>query len=279
MGNKVKEKNAVKESKFKGFVKRHKVLSWIIGVIIVLLVIARIFLTQIIQTGVSTVAPMITGVPVTIGDVSISILQGYVALDNVKVGNPEGYKAENMVSLNRAVFDIDLGSLFTEKIRIEEITVDGLDLYYEQKLNRNNISDLQANVEKNLGTASKTGEEVKKSEPAKEEESSEPKKLQVDKILLKGITTHVVLSGVDVPVMMVPINMENLGTGPEGITAAGIFGAVLDKLSLGAASAMVEAVKKSGAATGQALKDAGKNLQKGTEDLKKEAEKLKKLFQ
>ena len=257
--------------KVKAYCKKHKVLSWTVGIIVVLLVIIRIFLTQIIQTSVSTVAPMITGVPVTIGDVSVGILSGYVALEDVKVGNPAGYKSENMVALKKAVFDINVGSLFSDKIIIEEITVDGLDLFYETTLRSNNVADLQANVEKNLGGSEKKAEPEKaeKAEPKGEKESaSEPKKLQVDKILLRGITAHVVVTGADIPIMMIPINMENLGTGPDGITAGGIFAAILNKLSLGAADAAVEALKKSGAATGQALKDAGQNLQEKAKSLK-----------
>ena len=248
--------------KFKNFVKKHKILSWTVGGIILLLILIRIFLTPIVQTSVSTIAPMITGVPVTIGDVSVGILSGYVALEDVKVGNPEGYKSKNMVHLKKAVFDIDIASLFSDKVIIEEITVDGLNLYYETKFKSSNVSDLQKNVEKNLGTADKKAEEpAKKEKPEakaeKEESPSEPQKLQVNKILLQDITAHVVISGADIPVMMIPINMENLGTGPEGITAGGIFAAILNKLSMGASDAAVEAFKKGTAATGEALKDIG----------------------
>ena len=200
-----------------------------------------------------------------------------------------------MVHLKKAVFDINISSLFSDKVVIEEITVDGLDLYYEQKFRTNNVSDLQANVEKNLGIKDKKSEPVKQEKPAEkvektDKEPAEAKKLQVDKILLRDITAHVVISGADIPVMMVPINMEKLGTGPEGITAGGVFAAILNKLSMGAADAVVEAAKKGTAAagdalqnlgdstgkalqnlgdsTGKALDNAGKELQKGAESLK-----------
>lgn len=271
-----------KENKFMKFVKNHKKLSWTVGIIVVLLIIFRISLGLIIQKGVATVAPMITGVPVSIGNVSVRILSGYVALSDVKVGNPRGYKAENMVTLEKAVFDIAPLSVFSDKIRIEEITVTGLNLYYEQKLRSNNISDLQANVEERLGVKKDPAAKKEKPVAKKEEKGSEPKKLQVDQIHLNDITAHVVVAGADVPVMMIPINMENLGTGPEGITAGGVFAAILDKLSLGAAGAVVEATKKAGAATGKALQDLGKQTGNALKDagkgLEESSQKLKNLF-
>ena len=165
-------------------------------------------------------------------------------------------------------------SLFSEKLRIEEITVEGLDLYYEQKLTTNNIAALQANVEKNLGISAAESDKGKESKPEEpgEETPAEAKKLQVDKIQMNDITAHVVVSGASIPVMMIPINMEDLGTGPDGITAGEVFAAILNKLSLGAASAAVDASKQAGTKTMDALKDAGgkigESLGKGTDAVK-----------
>ena len=259
--------------KCKAFVKRHKKLSWTILIVVVVLAVLRISLGVIVKSSVSTVAPLIAGVPVTIGDVSISVCEGYMALSNVKVGNPEGFNEKNMLTLEKAVFDIGMCSLFSKKLRIEEITVQGLKLYYEQKLTTNNISTLQANLEKNLGTAEKTAEE--KPAPEKKEKPAESKKLQVDKIQMNDITTYVVVPGGSIPVMMIPINMENLGTGPDGITAGEVFVAILNKLSLGAADAAVEASKKAGSKTWEALKGAGTGIGDG---VGKGTDAVKKLF-
>ena len=261
--NKVKEKLDFVVGKLKDFYKRHKKLSWTVGSIAVLLIVVRIFLGQIVQSGVSTIAPMIAGVPVEIGDVSISVFQGYVELKDVKVGNPEGFGAENMLTLKRAVFDIDLGSLFSDKIRIEEITVTGLDLYYEQKLTTNNVAALQANVEKNLGKKAEENTSGSDGENGGTEEApAEPQKLQVDKIAMNEMWTHVVISGADVPVPIVPINMENLGTDPEGITGMEVFAKVLDKLSFGVTGAVTEALKNAGSAAGNVIDGAGKGIKK-----------------
>lgn len=258
-----KKRDAVEA--LKNFYKRHKKLSWTVGSIVVLLVIVRIFLGQIVQTSVAALAPKIAGVPVSIGDVSISVFSGYVELKDVKVGNPEGFGAEHMVTLKHAVFDIDLGSLFSDKIRIEEITVTGLDLYYEQKLTTNNVATLQANVEKNLGAEKAQTADAQiasEEEEGTAEEAPQPQKLQVDKIAMNEMWTHVVIAGADVPVPIIPINMENLGTGPEGITGMEVFAEVLNKLSFGVTGAVAEALKNAGGAATDVIEGAGEGIKK-----------------
>lgn len=252
--------------KCRNFFKNHKKLSWTILSIVVILAILRIFLGVIVKSAVSTAAPLIAGVPVTIGDVSVGVLEGYVALSDVKIGNPEGFKAENMLTLKKAVFDLGMRTLFADKLQIEEITVEGLDLYYEQKLTTNNVSALLDNLQKKTGASKKeeAKEAPKAEKPEEKKEAAQAKKLQVDKIQLNDITTHVVVIGTtDVPIMMVPINLTDLGTGPDGITALDLFTEIMKQLSVGAANAVVEASKKTGSATMNVLKDAGKGIGSG----------------
>jgi hypothetical protein len=70
--------------------------------IIVTVVVIGLFLDKIVKTGVETVGPKIVQVPITLDAVHLSILTGSAKVEGLVVGNPEGYKTPNAISVGLA---------------------------------------------------------------------------------------------------------------------------------------------------------------------------------
>ncbi len=209
-----------------------KILFRSLFALLVLLIVAVLavgfFLDAAIKRGVETVGPMVTKVDVKLQSASLSLLSGGGKLKGLVVGNPPDYKTPSSISIGSASLALEPKSLFSDKLVIKSIVVEAPEITYEQGLNGNNLSTLKANV------ASTTGGSA--TEPATPKEPSQPqagkpaRKLQVNEFIITGGKVHAsvtALGGKSATLPLPDIRLQNLGTGPEGITPAELTAQVL----------------------------------------------------
>ena len=112
-------------------------------------------------------------------------------------------------------------TLFSKKLLIERIEVKGVELNYETAVLKNNIQEIQDNVNKFAG-------EAKESDKKKEEDAAS-KPLQIDYLELHDITAWVIVKGTKAkaPLPVAPIKMTKLGTGEDGVTSVMVINDVL----------------------------------------------------
>ena len=84
--------------------KKAKKILLITGVallvlIVVAVIVVGLFLGNIVKMGVNTVGPKITRTTLTVDAVNVSMLTGSATIKNLVLGNPEGFKAPNAVSV------------------------------------------------------------------------------------------------------------------------------------------------------------------------------------
>ena len=272
------------------FYSRHKKLCRVLGVVVAVILLFAIFLGPIIRVCVEQVVPAAIGVPVDIGGLSVNLFTGNIGVRDIKVGDSKGLNAEHFVTIKRvdvklyrgwaevkdilianpagfkepyilelkhARVDLEPETLTAPKLEIEEVLVTGLDLYYEPQVSgKNNIDKLQEYVIETFKiTESK-------------EAPKEAQKLQIDELRLTDIDVHTVVLGQRLTLPVVPVELDDLGEGPEGITGGEVFLAVLDKLSLGAGTAIKDSAKTLGAGTAKLFDDVGTQSKKGVDSLK-----------
>ena len=179
---------------------------------------------SIIQEAVLEFAPPATGANVTLDKVSVSLMGGSAGLSGLTVGNPKGFKSDYAFKVSDVGVKIDLGSLTSDIIRIEEISIDGADLIYEVGAKGNNIKKIQKNIEaytKSLGI------EV--------DESDSEVKFIVDHIYITGTKVKLALGGKGAALPLPDIHLKNIGTEDKGATAGevgtAVFGAINKGLS------------------------------------------------
>lgn len=288
----------------KNFYTRHKKLCRILGGIAAFLIILLLFLGPIVRVCAELIVPAAIGLPVKIGSLSINLFTGNIGVEDVKVGdskgvnadhfvmikrvdvklyrgwsevrdiyisNPEGFKERYILILKHARVDLNPDTLTAAKLELEEVLVDGLELYYEPQIGgKNNVEKLQEYVI----------ETFKITEQEKTEK--EPQKIQVDELCLKNISVSTVVVGQNLKLPVVPIELNDLGKGPEGVTGGDVFLAVLDRLSMGAGSAITEHAKTLGAGTVKILGEIGTQSAKGVDNagkqIKSGVDGLKNLF-
>ena len=199
------------------------VLKFIVLPLVILLVIliAAFFLvgTSLIKSGVEKAASSALGVPVTIKNIDLSILQGRVSIQGLVVKNPPGYANETLLELGEATVNLNIGSLMSDTVKIQLIKLDDAKLTMEQKGLSNNLKEVLDNLPK----------EEKKAEPEKEGKNLLINRLEITNTNVRVKMLPVPGKSDTVSLKIDPIIMNNLGTDQKlsiGILTAKVLKAI-----------------------------------------------------
>lgn len=192
-----------------------------------------------IKSGVETYGPRITQTPVTLGAANLSAFNGSGSLTNLLIGNPEGFKSEQIFALGEIDLKVDVGTVLSDRIVIDHIIIRRPEISYEQSLRGSNVKKLMENIEAFTGPKDTT-----ESKP----DEGPTKQVVIRKLLIEDATVYVGAMGIGQTVSIPRIEMENIGEDGERITMVEAIDLVLAKV--------VQAL-------GPALKGAGNLLKEG----------------
>jgi hypothetical protein len=244
------------------------VLNFIVLPLVILLVIliAAFFLvgTSLIKSGVEKAASSALGVPVTIKDIDLSILQGRVSIQGLVVKNPPGYANETLLELGEATVNLDIGSLMSDTVKIQLVKLDDTKLTMEQKGLSNNLKEVLDNLPK----------EEKKAKPTPEEEG---KNLLINRLEITSTNVRVKMLPVPgksdtVSLKIDPITMNNLGTDKK-LSIGILTTKVLKAIATGVAK------QGAGVLPNDMVKGIGSSLDKATEMGKAATEEGQKMLE
>lgn len=199
----------------------------LVVLVIVGVLAVGLFLDKAVKIGVETVGPTLTKTDVKLQGVSLSLLSGGGKISGLVVGNPQGFKSPSAISVGSASLAIQPSSVFADKVVIKSINVQAPEVTFETDLRANNLSKILANLEE------ATGGKTAGSKPETPADKQASKKLQVNEFVVSGGKVNVslsVLGGKSTTIPLPEIRLTDLGTGPEGITAADLSNKVLSEI-------------------------------------------------
>jgi len=205
-----------------------KIIRIVLIIVVVLILLgllaAHLFLDGAIKRGVETAGPKLTKTDVKLSLVSISLFSGSGKMKGLVIGNPEGFKSPSAIQVGTAGLDLQPRSIFSDKVIIRSIVVEGPEITFESDLKSVNLKKLLNNLEEATG-----GSEKNPAAP-KQPEAKAGKKLEVDDFLIKGGKIHVVVPVLNqsTTVNLPEIHLQDLGKGSDGITAAELSKRILE---------------------------------------------------
>ena len=187
--------------------KPQKIPLIILSAILILVLVAVTAITLLgdraLKAGIEVAAGNALGVAVSVDDVDLSIFGGEVEFENLLIDNPPGYQYDKLLELTDARIKVEIKSLLSDVVNIEEIKLDGLNVTLEQKGLTSNIQDIVKTI---------SGKE-------KEQQKTEPsgKKLHIDNLEISNVVVKVKLLPVPgkadtVTLKLSPIKMTDLGS-------------------------------------------------------------------
>lgn len=246
-----------------------KIGAVIVVLFVIVLMVAIASLDRMIKAGVEAVGPEITGTTVKLDGVSLSLLSGQGRLKGLVIGNPPGFQTPQAFKLTDARVSVDLKSILSDKLIIEEILIDGPDITFELNPSGSNIGKLQGNV-----TAFGRSSGAKEASGAPAQKDTTQKKVQINHFILKNAQVNVsttALKGKTLTVSLPDIHLKDIGKGSEGVTvqkaAAEVFAAI-NKSVVHAVASSGKLLEKGVEAAGEAAKGIGSEAGKTVEGIK-----------
>jgi uncharacterized protein involved in outer membrane biogenesis len=225
------------------------------GLLVICMVVFILNLGHIIRIGVTRGGSAVLGVPVTLENADVS-LRGFVRLDGLEMGSPEGYEAPNMFKLEHANVHAKVMSLLSDEIVINEVVIDGPEITLELSKGKANWTVLLEHLDR-------------KASEKTEEEPEEKKKMRIDHITFKNGKIH--LAGIPMvkqaTLPLPTVELHDIGTDKEKQSipaaikriASGLHTAILDAINKYLpAEQMKEITRNATGIIGDAAVEAGK---------------------
>lgn len=181
-----------------------------VGVALVILVVAVVLLAlgaidSITKTAVERGGTYALGVPTTLEKADVKLTKGSLELASLNVANPEGFTTPHFMALSSGLADADVQSIMSDRMRIEEIVLDGLDINLEKSASGSNYGKILENLEK---LSPKDPDAQPKQDPEKKGPA-----LVIDRLVIRNVAVHadvVPLPGVSSEATRVNVNLSEI---------------------------------------------------------------------
>jgi uncharacterized protein involved in outer membrane biogenesis len=124
-----------------------KIVSGFVLVIIAAILVITLSLDGMIKSGIEENGSELLQTPVTVDNVSISLFGGSGVISGFAVQNPEGFSNEPALYIQEISMNMDIWSLFSDQIVVNEIMVKSPDLFFEQIGAGVNLKKLNDNMD------------------------------------------------------------------------------------------------------------------------------------
>ena len=191
-------------------------------------------LEMIVKKVVNKYGSEVTGTDVNLQGFNIDLKNGQATVKEITVANPANYKTKYAVQLGQISVKVNIKSLTTDTIVIDEIAVNKPVISYEMmSLTQNNIADIINNV--NKFSADSQNNDVVANEPkATDEASASSKKVIIKKVVVSNGEINGAMTAapdvVSTAVMLPTITLNNIGEKSNGTTIANSIAFILNKL-------------------------------------------------
>jgi chemotaxis protein histidine kinase CheA len=216
--------------------KSRRPLKIVVGILVVLVVVVlalEFAIDSMIRSSFRLAVPAFLGVKeASVETLDFSFFKKHtLLLENLHIGNPEGYKTDGIFDLAKVDVKIKLSSLFSQAIEIEHVWIDGVEVTYEKGLTSSNLADLLARFD--------SGDKPEKpAEESPKKEKSSSKAVVIRDLNIEGTRLHPTITlaqGIAPSIPLPPIHLTDIGAPskegePAGITVAGALRLVLQAL-------------------------------------------------
>lgn len=237
-----------------------KIILLLVVILVLALVVIAVFgggwLNAAVKRAVETIGPEVTGTTVELDTVGLSVFAGSGAINGLRVGNPEGFSDDYIISVDSIDMRLSPRSLLTDTVVIERLYIDAPNILVEQTRAGNNLRRLMANIEE----YSPPPEDLEKGEGAARE-------VIIRELVIEGGQLRGAALGQTISASLPRIELEDIGTGEDGIPVKDIVAIVIGEVLRNAGGALGD--------MGGDLRDLGSDLrERGTDVLEEATEEV-----
>jgi len=173
----------------------------------------------------------VTQTSVNVSGVEIALLDGKASLSGLSIANPPGFSGSNIFTLDKVAVEIDIESLNSNPIIINEILVRQPQVFYE--MNKDRVSNLDA-LKKTVASYPASGSAAPDDKAASDKTApGEEMKLIIKKLRFEGghlSAVSAIVPDKKIEADLPAFQMNNLGQSSGGATSEQIAKQVIDRL-------------------------------------------------
>lgn len=136
--------------------KALKIVAGFVVVIIAVILIITLSLDGMIKSGIEENGSELLQTQVTVDKVSVSLFSGSGTINGFTVQNPEDFSDEPALYIQDASMKVDIRSLFSDQIVVNEVIVNSPELFFEQIGIGVNLKKLNDNMDLAFDESSET---------------------------------------------------------------------------------------------------------------------------
>ena len=246
-----------------------KLLKLLVGIVVTLVVLLLaivltlpIWISPAVKKAASVGGPMVLGVPVSVGSVSLSPLSGGMTISQLSVGNPSGYSDKPAFAVDKVDVGLNIRSLLGgDTIVVKKIQIDAPAISFESKDGVSNFDAILAHAKKSE-SAEKT---------AKPAEKKAGKKVVIEDFTLNGAKVSCTTAwtfGKPITIPLPPLTVKDIGKASGGTTPVEAVTQVMNEIVNSLSQAVTALAAKSGDALKGALNGSGDAAKGVTDALK-----------
>jgi uncharacterized protein involved in outer membrane biogenesis len=243
------------------FCKAVKICLWaFVGVLLfAVLAVATLplWISPVSTSIAECVVPKYTGTDFKLDRFYLNPWTGALRINGVKLSNPDGFGKYAAFSVSSVSVDVEIGELFSNKLHIRDVNVEGAFASYFSHDGKNNFEVIMDNVNRKLGSEKKD-EAAEKVEDKKD--VGEGMKVIIDHIRIAGTSVKIAESDIIPPLPIMTIELRDIGKDSGGLKFSEVGKALTD--------AFMKAMNSMGdglGALGSMLGDGMGNLSKSVE--------------
>jgi len=231
----------------------------LISVVFLLLIVVGgvyFYFDALVKSGVEVAGSSVLGTAVTVEGVSISPLNGQGDISGLRVENPEGYNSQYAFELDSVSVSINMGSVFSDVLEIDSITIVQPTITYETKITTDNIRALLANLPESGAASSGSAEPGEDSQ-----------QLVIHELRILDSQLNLVAAVVTAPIVLTDIEIRDIGGEGGSTSAVNAVRVVLAELSRSILNADLPSLDLLKESVEERIEDGAQRVEEAVEDL------------
>ena len=245
-----------------------KTIIWAILLLIVLVIVLYFSAGKLIQHFAPDFISKVTQTETALGEVDVSLFSGKIAVHDLAIGNPSGYKDKNIFQLGKVAVEYDPKSILTNKIIINKVQLSGLGVSSEVNAQgKTNISQLIDNINDFVGSdASKPEQKAPQANQQAPQKGNTDSSVVIRDLIIEDASVRAGVAGQITTIPLPIIHQQNIGEQKEQTllqtvqSLIALIGSESAKATVNATKDAAKNVIDTGKGTLKGLKDSFKGL-------------------
>lgn len=177
------------------------------------------YFDSLVVRGIEVGGSRVLGTQVDVDSALISPVGGVGSISGLRVANLEGFQSDYAFQMEEISIELDVGSVFSDVVIVESVTISQPQITYERSLTRDNIRALLNNISSGGGAS------------ASADEAASTRRIIIREFLMENPRVNLVAASMEAPIALPSISLRNIGEENNAATVADALRQILSAVS------------------------------------------------